>query len=120
MSSDDRTGVEIARALDAIVEKKASLGVGALIALGILAGVYIGFGAVAATTVKSLGGPSPALTSVLAASVFCVGLILVIRLRLFCIAPNLSQQRPIGLWNPRFPETRQMITEPAYLVRQSF
>jgi len=78
MSPDDRYGVELARVLDAIVEKKANEGVGALIALGILAGVYIGFGAVAATTVKSLGGPSPALTSFLAASVFCVGLILVI------------------------------------------
>jgi len=78
MGADDRYGVELARALDVIVEKKANQSVGALIALGILAGIYIGFGSVAATTVKSLGGPSPALTSFLAASVFCVGLVLVV------------------------------------------
>ena len=78
MSADDRYGAELAKALDAIVEKKASLSGGTLLALGVLAGIYIGFGAVAATTVKSLGGPSPAVTSFLAASVFCVGLVLVI------------------------------------------
>ena len=78
MGADDRSGPEIAKALDAIVEKKANLSVAALIVLGVLAGVYIGFGAVAATKIKALGGASPALTSFLAASAFCVGLILVI------------------------------------------
>ena len=78
MSADDHYGVNIAKVLDRIVEKKANQPASALIVLGILAGVYIGFGAVAATKVKALGGESLALTNFLAATVFCVGLILVI------------------------------------------
>ena len=75
---DDRAGLEIARALDAIIEKKSRAPLLEMVLLGTLAGIYIGFGAMAATTVIGLGGLPPAATRFLAASVFCVGLVLVI------------------------------------------
>lgn len=78
----DRSAVEIARELDAIIAKKSRETVLQMVFLGILAGAYIGFGAVAATTVLGLAGTEPrmsaAMARFLAASVFCIGLVLVI------------------------------------------
>lgn len=78
MKIDDRTGLEIAEALDVMVEKKSRRPIHALVLYGILAGIYIGFGAVAATTVGAYGDMPVGLTRFLSASVFCVGLVLVI------------------------------------------
>jgi formate/nitrite transporter len=75
---DDRSGLEVARMLDGLVKKKCRAPVTEMLLLGVLAGIYIGFGAMGATTVTGLGGLPPALSKFLAASVFCVGLILVI------------------------------------------
>lgn len=78
MSNDARSPLEISKVLDAVVEKKSRESVGEMIFLGMLAGIYIGFGAVAATTVSAFGGMPVGLAKLLAASVFCVGLILVV------------------------------------------
>ena len=75
---DDRSGLEVARMLDGLVKKKCRAPVTEMLLLGVLAGIYIGFGAMGATTVTGLGGLPPALSKFLAASVFCVGLILVV------------------------------------------
>jgi len=73
-----RPGADVSRKLDAIILHKSSAPLFELLLLGILAGVYIGFGAVAATTVLAYGDPSDAVTKFLAASAFCVGLVLVV------------------------------------------
>ena len=78
MSSEDRSPAEIARVLDGIVFSKSRESIHEMLLLGMLAGIYIGFGAVAATTVGAYGGLPTAVSKFLAASVFCVGLILVI------------------------------------------
>lgn len=78
MGTDDLSGVEIARALDAIIEKKAHAPTGTLFLFGILAGVYIGFGAIAAITVTSYEGLPMGLSKFLAGTVFCLGLVLVV------------------------------------------
>ena len=78
MSSENHSALAISRQLDAIIDKKRHSIAPELILLGVLAGLYIGFGAMAATTVGAFGGMPVGLTKVLAASVFCVGLILVI------------------------------------------
>jgi formate transporter len=79
MTVDDRSGQEISKALDAAILKKSNESVQDMILLGILAGAYIGFGAIAATTVLAHAGDMPiAIKKLLAGSVFCVGLILVV------------------------------------------
>ncbi len=78
----DRTAVEIAHELDSIIEKKAGERIPRMIFLGMLAGVYIGFGAIAASTLSGWANVepklSPALARFLGGSVFALGLILVI------------------------------------------
>ncbi|HUX03101.1 MAG: formate/nitrite transporter family protein [Phycisphaerae bacterium] len=78
MNSDDRAGLEIAKELDRIIAKKTGQSPVALVLFGILAGAYIGFGAVAATTVTAFDGLPIAVSKFLAGTVFCVGLVLVI------------------------------------------
>lgn len=83
MGMDDRSGKQIADVLDAVVDKKAHESVLSLFLFAVLAGAYIGFGAIAATTVIALGGKpvtggEALLIRFLAGSVFCVGLILVV------------------------------------------
>ena len=56
MNSDDRAGLEIAKELDRIIAKKTAQPALTLVLFGILAGVYIGFGAAAATTVTTFEG----------------------------------------------------------------
>ncbi len=78
MNSDDRAGLEIAKELDRIIASKTGQSSLAIVLFGILAGVYIGFGAAAATTVTAFDGLPQGLSKFLAGTVFCVGLILVI------------------------------------------
>lgn len=78
MVLDDHAAPQIAKKLDDLVEKKSQASIAEMLLLGLLAGVYIGFGAMAATTVSAFGDMPIGLTKFLAASVFCVGLILVI------------------------------------------
>jgi formate/nitrite transporter len=75
---DDRSGLEVAQELDRIIGYKAQAPLHELILYGILAGLYIGFGAVAATTVGAYTGLPTGMAKFLSASVFCVGLILVV------------------------------------------
>ena len=75
---DDRTAREVAGALDSITEKRAAEAAPTLFLFAILAGVYIGFGAIGFTAILSGDTVPTALTRFLASSVFCVGLILVI------------------------------------------
>ncbi|MDO9555696.1 MAG: formate/nitrite transporter family protein [Atribacterota bacterium] len=69
---------EINQALVAIGEKKATPPLLDLFLYGILAGIYIGFGAAAATAVLSGGTLDPGFGKFLAGSVFSVGLMLVL------------------------------------------
>jgi formate/nitrite transporter len=69
--------VELAKALVSVGEKKASLPIGKMFLLGILAGVFIGFGAHLATTVAT-GDYAFGIKKLLVGSVFSVGLMLVI------------------------------------------
>src|SRR3989339_1077611 len=69
---------EVSRALIAIGEKKAVSPLFDLFVYGILAGIYIGFGAAAATTVLNGGTLDPGLGKFLAGTVFSVGLMLVL------------------------------------------
>ena len=79
MSTGDLTPLEVSQALDTVIEQKTRRTTAELILFGMLAGMYIGFGAIAATTVLAYGEtPATAVTRLLAGSVFCVGLILVI------------------------------------------
>ena len=76
--SDDRNPREVSKLLDSVVAKKAGESWRSLVSLGLLAGVYVGFGAVGYTTALSYGDLPVAAAKFLGASVFCVGLILVI------------------------------------------
>lgn len=79
MTEGLRSGPETARELNTIAQKKSQLTIQAMLFLGMLAGMYIGFGAIAATTVNAYAGALPvAITKWLAGSVFCLGLILVV------------------------------------------
>jgi formate/nitrite transporter len=78
MPNDDRSASEIGQALDAVILEKARQPWLTLLLFGVLAGAYIGFGAIAATTVSAYEGLPVGLSRLLAGSVFCVGLILVI------------------------------------------
>jgi len=70
--------LEISKAISRIGERKATEKIFELFIFGILAGIYIAFGASAATSVLSGGGIAPGLTKFLAGSVFSVGLMLVL------------------------------------------
>lgn len=69
---------EISSALGSLAEKKAAATVREQFFLAILAGIYIGFGAIASTVVSSGGTLDSGLTRFLGGSVFTVGLMLVI------------------------------------------
>jgi len=70
--------LEISRALTRIGVKKATATVFELLIFGMLAGIYIAFGAHAATAVLSGGTLDPGVARFLAGSVFSVGLMLVL------------------------------------------
>jgi formate/nitrite transporter len=70
--------LEMSRAISDIGEKKASESIFELFIFGILAGIYIAFGAVVATAVLSGGTLDGGVAKFLAGSVFTVGLILVL------------------------------------------
>lgn len=72
------TPVEISKALSKIGEKKAAATVFELFIFGVLAGIYIAFGANVATAVLSGGTLDPGFARFLAGSVFSVGLMLVL------------------------------------------
>ena len=74
----DRNQAEISKALDVIIQGKSRETVAEMVLLGVLAGVYIGFGAFAYTTVTSFAGLPEALSRFLGGTAFCVGLILVV------------------------------------------
>jgi formate/nitrite transporter len=69
---------EISRAISDLGEKKATETVFELFIFGILAGMYIAFGAVVASVVLSGGTLDPGFAKFLAGSVFSVGLMLVL------------------------------------------
>ena len=69
---------EVSDALSVLAEKKAAAAVPEQFFLAMLAGIYIGLGAIAATVVTSGGTLDPGLARFLAGSVFTVGLMLVI------------------------------------------
>ena len=78
MYSGDRSPAEVAAELDILVQRKVRETTVELVLFGVLAGVYIGFGAAACTTVVSYEGLPTGLAKLLSASIFCVGLVLVI------------------------------------------
>ena len=78
MSVEDYSPIEVSARLDAVVEQKSRRSTQELLLFGMLAGIYIGFGAIASTTVLSYEGLPAAVSKWLAGSMFCVGLILVI------------------------------------------
>ena len=69
---------EVGESLSGIAEKKCSSTIQEQFFLAVLAGIYIGFGAVVATTVLSGGTLDPGLAKFLGGSVFSVGLMLVL------------------------------------------
>jgi len=69
---------EMSKAISDIGEKKVNETIFELFIFGVLAGIYIAFGAAVATAVSSGGTLDPGLTKFLAGSVFSVGLILVL------------------------------------------
>ena len=70
--------LEMSKAISDIGEKKAAETIFELFIFGVLAGIYISFGAAVATAVLSGGTLDPGLARFLAGSVFSVGLILVL------------------------------------------
>ncbi len=70
--------LEISRTMASIGEKKATATIFELFIFGVLAGIYIAFGANAATAVLSGGTLDPGLARFLAGTVFSVGLMLVL------------------------------------------
>ncbi len=70
--------LEISKALSSIGQKKANASVFELLIFGILAGIYISFGANAAIAILSGGTLDPGLAKFLAGTVFSVGLMLVL------------------------------------------
>ncbi|MFH1457564.1 MAG: formate/nitrite transporter family protein [Candidatus Omnitrophota bacterium] len=70
--------LEMSRAISDIGEKKAKESLFGLFIFGVLAGIYIAFGASVATAVLSGGTLDPGFAKFLAGSVFSVGLILVL------------------------------------------
>ena len=79
MTNAVRSGPETAEELVAVAERKGRMGIRPMLFLAMLAGIYIGFGAIAATTVlANADGLPQAIARWLAASVFCIGLVLVV------------------------------------------
>ena len=78
MGTGDRAPLQIAQVLDDVNARRDRQSAWALLFFGVLAGVYIGFGATAMMTVKSLTDLPVGLTRFLGASMFCLGLILVV------------------------------------------
>ena len=70
--------LEMSKAISDIGEKKVNETIFELFIFGVLAGIYIAFGAAVATAVSSGGTLDPGLTKFLAGSVFSVGLVLVL------------------------------------------
>jgi formate/nitrite transporter len=70
--------IEISKAIGEIGRKKASATIFELFVFGVLAGIYISFGANVATNILSGGTLDPGLAKFLAGSVFSVGLMLVL------------------------------------------
>ena len=77
-SNDMLSPDEVTDTLSALAEKKSSATVREQFFLAMLAGIYIGFGAIVATVVSSGGTLDPGLARFLGGSVFTVGLMLVI------------------------------------------
>jgi len=78
MNSLFLTPLEISKTISNIGEKKASETIFELFIFGILAGIYIAFGASVATSVLSGGTLDPGVAKFLAGSVFSIGLMLVL------------------------------------------
>lgn len=76
--TNDISPHQVADMLSALAQKKSTATVQEQFFLAILAGVYIGFGAIAATVVTSGRTLDPGLARFLGGSVFTVGLMLVI------------------------------------------
>ena len=77
-SNDMLSPDEVIDTLTALAEKKSSATIREQFFLAMLAGIYIGFGAIVATVVSSGGTLDPGLARFLGGSVFTVGLMLVI------------------------------------------
>ena len=92
--------LEMSRAISDIGEKKACETIFELFIFGILAGIYIAFGAAVATAVLSGGTLDAGLAKFLAGSVFSVGLILVLILGSELFTGNILMT--IGLIDQRY------------------
>jgi len=77
-TNDMLSPIEVSDALSELAEKKASATVREQFFLAVLAGMYIGFGAIVSTVVSSGGTLDTGLARFLSGSVFSVGLMLVI------------------------------------------
>ncbi|KPK41991.1 MAG: hypothetical protein AMJ78_04010 [Omnitrophica WOR_2 bacterium SM23_29] len=96
--------LEMSKAISDIGEKKASETIFELFIFGVLAGIYIAFGAAVATAVSSGGTLDAGLTKFLAGSVFSVGLILVLILGSELFTGNILMT--IGLIYQKYSFTR--------------
>jgi len=93
--------LEMSRAISDIGEKKASETIFELCIFGVLAGIYIAFGAAVATAVSSGGTLDAGLAKFLAGSVFSVGLMLVLILGSELFTGNILMT--IGLIYQKYP-----------------
>jgi len=96
--------LEMSRAISDIGEKKASETLFELLVFGVLAGIYIAFGAAVSTAVLSGGTLDAGLAKFLAGSVFSVGLILVLVLGSELFTGNILMT--IGLIYQKYSFTR--------------
>jgi formate/nitrite transporter len=96
--------LEMSRAISDIGEKKAAQSIFELFIFGVLAGIYISFGAAVATAVLSGGTLDAGLAKFLAGSVFSVGLILVLILGSELFTGNILMT--IGLIYQRYSFSR--------------
>jgi len=96
--------LEMSRAISDIGEKKASETLFELLVFGVLAGIYIAFGAAVSTAVLSGGTLDVGLAKFLAGSVFSVGLILVLILGSELFTGNILMT--IGLIYQKYSFTR--------------
>lgn len=96
--------LEMSKAISDIGEKKANETIFELFIFGVLAGIYIAFGAAVATAVSSGGTLDAGLAKFLAGSVFSVGLILVLILGSELFTGNILMT--IGLIYQKYSFTR--------------